>query len=113
MSYLIPFYNITLVDSPYVCLILTLWMSDYQHTPLVPLCLLVSGTKYSQTLLLNLTYLYFFVIIFDWYYSHYQVPKILKENSLHSLGHEISYRVICGSPLYIQFLLTDMFGYEK
>ena len=31
MSYLIPFYHIPLVDSLYVCLIITLWMSDSQN----------------------------------------------------------------------------------
>ena len=31
MSYIIPLYDINLLDSNYVCLILTLWMSVYQH----------------------------------------------------------------------------------
>ena len=64
MSYLIPFYNLLLLASPYVCLILTPWMSDSQHTHVVPLCLLVSGTKCSHTFLLNLTFFDFFNILF-------------------------------------------------
>ena len=31
MSYLIPFYDLPLLASPYVCLILTPWMSDSQQ----------------------------------------------------------------------------------
>ena len=31
MSYLIPFYDLTLLATTYVCLILTLWMSDSQQ----------------------------------------------------------------------------------
>ena len=29
------------------------------------------------------------------------------------LGHEISYNVIYGSPLYIKFFPTDIISYEK
>ena len=113
MSYLIPFYDLPLVSSPYVCLILTPWMYDSQNTPVVPLCLLISGTKYSHTLLLNLTFFDFFIILFDWDEYHDQVSKILKDTSLCSPCNEISYHVICGAPFYIQFLLTDTVRYEK
>ena len=113
MSYLILFCDITLLSSPYVCLILTTWMSDSQHIPVIPLCLLVSGTKYPHNLLLNLTLFDLFIILFDWDDSHGQVSKLLKENALSRLGHEISYNVIFGSPIYIQLLLTDMVSYEK
>ena len=85
-------------------------MSDSQHTPVVPLCLLFSGTKYSLTLLLSLTFLN---IYFDWNDSHYQLSKLLKETALLRLGHEISYHIICRAPLYIQFLLTDTVSDEK
>ena len=88
-------------------------MSDSQHTHVVPLCLLVSRTKYSHTLILNLAFFGLFVILFDWYYSHDKIYKFLKETYLNSLGHEISYHTICGAPLYIQFLLTDTASYEK
>ena len=108
MPYLIPFYNNTLLASPHICLILTPWMSDSQYTTVVPLCFLVSGTKYSHYLLLNITLFDFFNIIFDWYESHDQVSKLLKDNSLCRLGNEISYHVICGALLNIKFLLTDM-----
>ena len=80
---------------------------------MVPLCLLVSGTKYSYTLLINLSFFYVFIIIIDWYDSHGQVYKILKETYLHRLGHTISYYVVCVVPLYIKFLLTDTVSYEK
>ena len=93
-----------------VCLILTLWMSYYQHTPVVYLCLLVSGTKYSLTLLLSLT---LFNILFDWNDSHGQVFKLIKYTDLRRLGNEISYHVICGAPLYIQLLITDTVSDEK
>ena len=72
--------------------------------------LLISGTKYSPTLLLSITFLN---IIFDWNEYHDQISKILEETSLRSLGYEISYHVICGAPLYIQFLLTATVGDEK
>ena len=65
MSYIIPFYDFTLPDIPYDCLILTQCMYDTQHFPVVPLCLLVSGTKYSHTLLLNINLFGLFNIIFD------------------------------------------------
>ena len=108
IPYLITFYNNTLLASPHICLILTLWMSDSKYTTVVPLCFLVSGTKYSHYLLLNITLFDFFNIIFDWYESHDQVSKLLKDNSLCRLGNEISYHVICGALLNIKFLLTDM-----
>ena len=85
-------------------------MSDSQHTLVVPLYLLVSGTKYSFTLLLSLTFLN---VLFNWNYTHYQVYKILKETDLRRLGHEISYHFTCGAALYIQFLLTDTVSDEK
>ena len=75
-----------------------------------PLCLLVSGTKYSLTILLSLTLFY---ILFYWYDYHYQVSKLLKYNALRRLGHEISYHVICGAPICIQFLLTDTVSDER
>ena len=65
MSYLIPLYDLPLLDIIYVCLILTPWMSNYQHTHVVPLGFLVSGTKYSHTLFLNLTFFDFLTILFD------------------------------------------------
>ena len=64
-----------ILNSSYFFLILTPWVSDYQHTHMVPLCLLVSGTKYSLTLLLSFT---FFNILFDLDESHYQVYNFLK-----------------------------------
>ena len=85
-------------------------MSDSQHTPVVLLCLLISGTKYSLTLLLSLTFLN---ILFGWGDSHYQVSKSFKDTALSMLSHEISNRVIYGAPLYIHFLLTDIFSDEK
>ena len=88
-------------------------MSDAQHTPVVPLCLLVSGTKYSLTLRLNPTFFDLFNIHFDWDDSSDQVSKLLKEIYLCRLGHEISYHVICGASLYIQFLITDRVSDEK
>ena len=103
-------YIFIILTIPCVCLILTPWMSNYQHAPVVPLCLLVSGTKYSLTLLLILTFL---SIFFNWDDSHDQFSKILKYNSLCRLSHEISYHVICGEPIYIQFLLIDTVGDEK
>ena len=63
MSYIIPFYDITLLANPYNCIILTPWMSDYQHTPMVHLCFLFSGTKYSNTLHLNLTFFDLFNVL--------------------------------------------------
>ena len=54
MLYLIPFYNLCLLASPLVCPILTLWISDSYHTPVIPLCPLVSATKYSHILILDL-----------------------------------------------------------
>ena len=108
MPYLIPFYDNTLLDSPHVCLILTPWMSDSQYTTVFPLCFLVSGTRYSHYLLLNLTFFDFFDTFFDWDESHNQVSKILKDNSLRRLGNKISYHVICGALLYIKLLPTDM-----
>ena len=113
MSYLIPLYDFPLLAGPYVCLVLTLWMSDSQHTYVVPLCLLVSRTKYSHTLLLNIAFFDLFNIIFDWDESHDQVSKKFKETSLCSLGKETFYRVICGASIYIKFLPTDMLSYEK
>ena len=95
MSYLISFYDIYLVASPYICLILNPWMSNFKHTPVVPLCLLVSGTKYSNTLLLNITFFDFFSFLFGWDDSHDQVSKLLKETTLRRLGCEISYHIIC------------------
>ena len=83
-------------------------MSDSKYTTVVPLCFLVSGTKYSHYLLLNITLFYFFNIIFDWDESRDQVSKLLKDNSLRRLGNGISSHVICGALLYIKFLLTDM-----
>ena len=77
---------------------------------MVPLCLLVSETKYSLTLLLNLT---LFNIIFDWDDSHDQVSKLIKVTALRRLGHKTHYHIIFRAPLYIQFLITDMVGYEK
>ena len=88
-------------------------MSDYQHTHVVPLCLLVSGTKHSHTILLHLTFFDFFNIIFDWYYSHDKFSKLLKETDMSILGHEISHNVIYGEPIYIQFIITDTVSYEK
>ena len=41
-----------------------MWMSYSQHTPVVPLCLLVSGTKYPLTLLINLAFFDLFNILF-------------------------------------------------
>ena len=40
-------------------------MSDSQQTPVFHLCFLVSGTKYSYTILLNLTFFDLFNILFD------------------------------------------------
>ena len=71
-------------------------MSDYQHTPVVPLYFLVSGIKYSLALLLSII---LFITIFDWSDSHDQVSKLLKETAPLRLGHEISYHVTCGAPL--------------
>ena len=88
-------------------------MSDSQHTHVVPLCLLISGTKYSHTLILDITFFGFFNILFYLGESHDQVSKILKETSQRRICHEISYHVICGAPLYIQFPLTDIFSDEK
>ena len=85
-------------------------MSDSQHTLVVPLYLLVSGIKYSLSILLSLTFLN---ILLDWNDSIDKVSKPLKETALRRLGHESSYRVICGAPLYIQVLLTDTFSDEK
>ena len=65
MAYLIPFYDLPLLASPYACLILTLRMYDSQHTPMVPLCFLVSGINYSHTLLHNITLFDLFNILFD------------------------------------------------
>ena len=45
ISYLIPFYDLPLLASQYVCLILNLWVSNSQHTLVVTLCLLVLGTN--------------------------------------------------------------------
>ena len=88
-------------------------MSGYQHTPVVPLYLMVSGTKYSHIILLNLTLFDLFNILFDWDDSHDQVSKLIKESSLHRIGNEISYHVIFGAPLYIKLLLTDTVSDEK
>ena len=99
-----------ILTSPCVCFILTPWVYDSQHTHVVPLYLLVSGTKYSPTLFLSITFLN---IIFDWDDFHYQVSKHLKYTALCRLGHEISYHVICRAPLYIQFLLNDTCSDEK
>ena len=77
---------------------------------MVPLYLVISGTKYSLTLLLSITFLN---IIFDWNDYHDQLYEPLKETALHRLDHEISYHFICGAPLYIQFLPTDTFSDEK
>ena len=96
ISYIIPFYDLTLVSSTYICLIITPRMSDYQHTPMVPLFLLVSGIKYSHTILLNLNLFDFFIILFDWDESHDQVSKLLKKNALCRIGNKISYHIICG-----------------
>ena len=65
MSYTIPFYDINLLASTYVCLILTLWMYDYQQTTMVPLCLLVSGKNIHIlffSILLSLIYWLYFLI---------------------------------------------------
>ena len=88
-------------------------MSNSQHNPVVPLRLLVSGTKYYHTLLLNLNLFDFFIILFDWDDSHDQVSKLIKETSLCMLSHEISYHLIYGAPIYIKFLLTDTVSFEK
>ena len=88
-------------------------MSDSQHTHMVPLCLLVSRTKYSHTILLNYNLFDLFIIIFDWDDTHDQVSKLFKENFLRILGHGTSYHIIYWAPLYIQLLLTDMVSYEK
>ena len=101
MSYLIIFYDKNLLAGLHACLILTPWKYYSQYTTVVPLCFLVSGTKYSDYLLLNLTFFDFFNIIFDWDDSHDQVSKLLKDNSLRRSGNEISYHVICGALLYI------------
>ena len=93
-----------------VCIILTPWMYDFWHTPVVRLYLLVSGTKYSLTLILSLTFL---KVLFDWDDSHDQVSKLLKENPLCRIVNAISYHVMYGSPIYIQFLITDKFSDEK
>ena len=85
--------------SPCVCLILTPWMSDSQHTPVGSLCLLFSGTKYSLTLLFNITFFDLFHILFDWDDSRDQVYKLLTETTLHRLCHEISYHILCRAPL--------------
>ena len=85
-------------------------MSDCQHTPVVPLYLMVSRTKYSITLLLSLSFL---SILFGWSESHDKLSEILKYTALPRLGHEISYHFICGAPLSIHFLLTDTVSDEK
>ena len=85
-------------------------MSDSQNTPMVPLYLPISGTKYLLTLLLIITLLN---IIFDWNDYHDQVSELIKETALRRIDHEISYHFICGAPLYIQFLPTDTFSDEK
>ena len=113
MQYIIPLYNLPLVASICIFIILTLWMPDSQPTPVVPLCPLVSGTKYPHNLLLNITFFDFFITIFDWDDSHDKVFKLLKETSLRRLGHKISYHVVCGAPLYIQSIPTDTAIYEK
>ena len=113
MSYLIPFYVLTLFSSSYVYLILTPWFSDPQHTPLVSLCLLVSGTKYSHTLRPDINLFDLFIIRFDWDDSHDRVSKLFKATYLHRIDHKTSYHIICGAPLYIKLLLTDTVGYEK
>ena len=88
-------------------------MYDYQHTPVVPLCFLVSGTKYSLTIILNITFFDLFNILFYLDESHDQVSKIIKETSLRRLGHKISHHVIYGAPIYITFILTDTVSDEK
>ena len=87
MSYLIPFYDLPLLDIIYVYLIITPWMYNSQHNHVVPLCFLVSGTKYSHTLFLNLTFFDFLNILFDWYDSRDQVSKLFKGTSLRRLGN--------------------------
>ena len=78
MWYLIIFYDLPLLASTYVCLVLTLWMSDSQHTPVVPLSLLVSGKKYSYTILLSITFFDILGILFYWDESNDHVSKLLK-----------------------------------
>ena len=68
------------------------------------------GTNIHLLFLFSLALL---IIIFDWNGSHDHVYKILKQTTLRRLGHEISYDVICGAPLYIQFPLTDTVSDEK
>ena len=113
MSYLISLYDLPLVASLYVCLVLTTWMSDSQHIHVIILFLLVTGTKYSHTLLLNITFFDLFIILFNWDESNYKVSKLYRETSLLMLGNEISYHAVFGAPLYIKFLLTDTFSDEK
>ena len=88
-------------------------MSDFKHTHVVILCLLVSGTKYSLNIFLNITLFSLFNIIFDWDESNDQVSKPFKETSLRSIFHGILYHIICGAQLYIQLLITDMVSNEK
>ena len=112
--YLIPFYNITLLAIVHMFVLYLFCGCLIPNTRMWSLYApLVSGTKYSHTLLLNLTLFDFFYILFDWDDSHDQVSKLLKETALCSIGNEIYYHVICGAPLYIQFFLTDTVSYEK
>ena len=96
-----------------LCLLLSVWVSDYQHTPVFPLCLLVSGTKHLLTLLFYHTFFNLFIIFFGWYDSPDRLYKLLKYTALRRIVYEISYHVVCGAPFYIPFILTDMISDEK